>query len=48
MHVIAVPVILTLALMLLPDDFLYSLPTTIQYLFRSSIASAAIVAILMN
>jgi NCS2 family nucleobase:cation symporter-2 len=48
MYVIAVPVILTLALTLLPKDFLYSLPTTIQYLFGSPIATAAIVAILLN
>lgn len=48
MYVIAVPVILTLALTLLPKDFLYSLPTTVQYLFGSPIATAAIVAILLN
>lgn len=48
MYVIAVPVILTLALTLLPDDFLYSLPTTVQYLLGSPIATAAIVAILLN
>ncbi|KOS66881.1 xanthine/uracil permease [Lysinibacillus contaminans] len=48
MYVIAVPMILTLALTLLPDDFLYSLPTTLQYLFGSPVATAAIVAILLN
>jgi len=48
MYVIAVPVILTLALTLLPKDFLYSLPTTVQYLFGSPIATAAIVAIILN
>jgi len=48
MYVIAVPVILTLALTLLPKDFLYSLPTTVQYLFGSPVATAAIVAILLN
>jgi len=48
MYVIAVPVILTLALTLLPDDFLHSLPNTVQYLLSSPIASAAIVAILLN
>lgn len=48
MYVISVPVILTLALTLLPKDFLYSLPTTVQYLFGSPIATAAIVAILLN
>jgi len=41
-------VILTLALTLLPKDFLYSLPTTVQYLFGSPIATAAIVAIVLN
>jgi len=48
MYVIAIPVILTLALTLLPDDFLYSLPTTVQYLFGSPIATAALVAIVLN
>ena len=48
MYVIAVPMILTLALTLLPDDFLYSLPTTLQYLFGSPVATAAIVAIVLN
>ena len=48
MYVIAVPMILTLALTLLPDEFLYSLPTTVQYLFSSPIATAAIVAIVLN
>ncbi|WP_369436413.1 solute carrier family 23 protein [Lysinibacillus fusiformis] len=48
MYVIAVPMILTLALTLLPDDFLYSLPTTVQYLFSSPVATAAIIAILLN
>ncbi|MEA0563334.1 uracil-xanthine permease family protein [Lysinibacillus irui] len=48
MYVIAIPIILTLALSLLPDDFLYSLPTTVQYLFGSPIATAALVAIILN
>ncbi|MGE7622984.1 uracil-xanthine permease family protein [Viridibacillus sp. NPDC096237] len=48
MYVIAVPMILTLALTLLPDDFLYSLPTTVQYLFSSPVATAALVAIVLN
>ncbi|MEG0473555.1 MAG: solute carrier family 23 protein [Solibacillus sp.] len=47
-YVIAVPMILTLALTLLPEDVLYSLPTTVQYLFGSPIATAAIVAIVLN
>ncbi|WP_172954453.1 uracil-xanthine permease family protein [Solibacillus sp. R5-41] len=48
MYVIAVPMILTLAVTLLPKDFLYTLPTTVQYLFGSPIATAAIVAIVLN
>lgn len=48
MYVIAVPMIVTLALTLLPKDFLYSLPTTVQYLFGSPVATAAIVAIVLN
>lgn len=48
MYVIAVPMILTLALTLLPKDFLYSLPTTVQYLFGSPVATAAIAAIVLN
>lgn len=48
MYVIAVPMILTLALTFIPEDFLYSLPTTLQYLFNSPVATAAIAAILLN
>lgn len=48
MYVIAMPMILTLALTLIPDDFLYSLPTTVQYLFGSPVAAAAILAIILN
>lgn len=48
MYVIAVPIVLTLALTLLPKDFLNTLPTTVQYLFGSPIATAAIVAIMLN
>ncbi|MFJ7974029.1 uracil-xanthine permease family protein [Psychrobacillus sp. NPDC096389] len=48
MYVIAVPMILTLALTFIPDDFLYALPTTLQYLFNSPVATAAIVAIILN
>ncbi|TQR18676.1 uracil-xanthine permease family protein [Psychrobacillus vulpis] len=48
MYVIAVPMILTLALTLIPKDFLYSLPSTLQYLFNSPVATAAIAAILLN
>lgn len=48
MYVIAVPMILTLALTLIPKDFLYSLPNVLQYLFNSPVATAAIAAILLN
>lgn len=48
MYVIAVPMIVTLALILMPEDFLYSLPTTLQYIFGSPVAAASIVAILLN
>lgn len=48
MYVIAVPMILTLALTLIPEEFLYSLPTTVQYLFGSPVATAAIAAIVLN
>lgn len=48
MYILAVPMILTLALALIPEDFLYSLPTFIQYFFGSPIATASIVAILLN
>lgn len=48
MYVIAIPMILCLALTLIPKEFLYSLPTTVQYLFGSPIATASIVAIVLN
>ncbi|WP_075527092.1 uracil-xanthine permease family protein [Sporosarcina ureilytica] len=48
MYIIAIPMILALALALIPADFLYSLPTFIQYLFGSSIATASIAAILLH
>ena len=48
MYVIAIPMILTLALTLMPKELLYSLPSTIQYLFSSPIATAAIAAIILN
>lgn len=48
MYVIAIPMILTLALTLIPDDFLYSLPVTLQYIFGSPVATAAIAAIILN
>lgn len=48
MYVIAIPIILTLALTMIPEEFLSSLPTTIQYLFGSPLAVASIAAILLN
>lgn len=48
MYVIAIPMILTLALTLIPKDFIQSLPQLLQYLFGSSVATASIAAILLN
>lgn len=48
MYVIAIPMILTLALTLIPKEFIQSLPQFLQYLFSSSVATASIAAILLN
>lgn len=48
MYVIAIPMILTLALTLIPKEFIQSLPQFMQYLFSSSVATASIAAILLN
>lgn len=48
MYVIALPMILTLALVLIPDDFLYTLPTFVQYLLGSPLLAASMAAILLN
>lgn len=48
MYVIAIPMILTLALVLIPDEFLYSLPTFVQYLLGSPILAASVAAIVLN
>lgn len=48
MYVIAVPIIMTLALTLLPKEFLETLPQFLQYLFSSPVATASIVAILLH
>lgn len=48
MYVIAVPIILTLALTLLPDDFITTLPQFVQYLFSSPVATASVAAILLQ
>lgn len=48
MYVISIPMILTLALVLIPKDYLYSLPTFVQYLLGSPILVAAMAAIVLN
>ncbi|PZL70656.1 xanthine/uracil permease [Enterococcus plantarum] len=48
MYVIAIPMILILALTLIPKEFIQSLPQFLQYLFSSSVATASIAAILLN
>jgi len=48
MYIIAIPMILTLALVLIPKDFLYTLPTFVQYLFGSPILAASLAAIVLN
>lgn len=47
MYIIAIPMILTLALVLIPKDYLYSLPTFAQYLLGSPILAASVAAILL-
>ncbi|GGF93144.1 MULTISPECIES: uracil-xanthine permease family protein [Paenibacillus] len=48
MYIVAIPMILTLALVLIPKDYLYSLPTFVQYLLGSPILAASLAAILLN
>ncbi|AYB47924.1 uracil-xanthine permease family protein [Paenibacillus lautus] len=48
MYIIAIPMILTLALVLIPKDFLHTLPTFVQYLLGSPILAASLAAILLN
>lgn len=48
MYIIAIPMIITLALVLIPKDYLYSLPTFVQYLLGSPILAASLAAILLN
>lgn len=48
LYVIGIPIILTLALVLLPAKVLAETPQTVQYLLGSPIAVAAIAAILLN
>lgn len=48
MFIIGIPTILSLALFLLPKDYIFSLPLYVQYLLSSPIAVGAIVAIILN
>ncbi|WP_373426129.1 uracil-xanthine permease family protein [Paenibacillus radicibacter] len=48
MYIVAIPMILTLALVLIPKDYLYALPTFVQYLLGSPILAASLAAILLN
>ncbi len=48
MYIIAIPMIITLALVLIPSDFLNSLPTFVQYLLGSPILAASMAAIILN
>lgn len=48
MFVIGVPMVVTLALYFLPQDYVRTLPQMLQYIMSSSVATAAIVAILLN
>lgn len=48
MFIIGIPTIVTLAIFLLPKDYIATLPQYIQYMLGSSIATASIVAIVLN
>jgi NCS2 family nucleobase:cation symporter-2 len=48
MYIIAIPMIITLALVLIPSDYLHSLPSFVQYLLGSPILAASLAAILLN
>ena len=48
MYIIALPMIMTLALTFIPQDYVGSLPQTIQYLFSSPVATASLLAITLN
>lgn len=48
MYIIAIPMIITLALVLIPDEFLSSLPSFVQYLLGSPILAASLAAIVLN
>ena len=48
MYVISIPILLIIALLFLPTDYLTSLPTMLHYLFSSPIAIASLAAIALN
>ncbi len=48
MYVISIPILLIIALLFLPTDYLASLPTMLHYLFSSPIAIASLAAIALN
>ncbi|MDU2418211.1 solute carrier family 23 protein [Negativicoccus succinicivorans] len=48
MFVIGVPMVISLALYLLPKEYMATLPELLQYVLGSTVASAAIVAIILN
>ncbi len=48
MFVIGIPMIVTMALYFLPPEYLQSLPQAVQYVFGSTVATAAITAIILH
>lgn len=48
MYVISIPILLIVALLFLPKEYLSSLPTMVNYLFSSPIAIASLASIVLN
>lgn len=48
MYVISIPMIIALGLILIPQEFIQTLPNFLQYLFSSPIATASIAAMILN
>ena len=48
MYVISIPMIIALGLILIPQEFIQTLPNFLQYLFSSPIATASIAAMVLN
>lgn len=48
MFVIGIPIIISMALFLMPKDYLYSLPPYLQYFLGSPLAGAAFMAVILN